>query len=186
MKISFSGSSYSGKTYTLNKFRNNTLYTVYDELIRDKNLSIDEIRKDHHKYLLLQKEIVYGKIRQERIVEYNRIIYDRSLADSIYYGMTYLSQKDLGIDFYKYIGTLTDEINFNKTLIDYVLFFKPISDCKNHNDKLRPINLSDIQMKESDIIFTLNCLIYGYNKVIVVDSISDNIENIIDELYENN
>lgn len=184
MNISFSGSSYSGKTHTINKLKNdfNKDIIIYDEIIRDKSIkSIDEIRKNAKEYLELQKEIVYGKMNQERNADKNKLnLFDRSLADSLFYGMMYLDSNLLKNQYYSYISDIISEIKILANNTDYIFLFEPLEIPKDLNDDYRPAELKSKQLQEYNIIYTLNCLIYGFDKIIKVNSMDyENIYSII-------
>lgn len=194
MNISFSGSSYSGKTYTINRLQKDFKDIItYDEIIRSKSIkSIDEIRKDAQEYLKLQREIVIGKMIQEKNADKNKLnLFDRSLADSLYYGMIYLDSNTLKDEYYSYISNIVSRIKSFRNNIDKVFFFEPLEIPDDLNDDYRPVELKLKQQQECNTIYTLNCLIYGFDNIIRVNSMDyEKIYSIIklflEKKYENN
>lgn len=165
--IAISGASHSGKTTFINNLQNKLRGQVefYDEIIRNYDFSsIDDIRKDASQYFQIQKDIITQKIKQEeKAADKNKkdklIIFDRSLADSIYYFTTYVDEKNLTdkeredyYSFFVYIYKKAKEHFAN--VYDSVFLFEPINPESN-TDSFRPSNLKERQTLEYLMIKTL-------------------------------
>ena len=172
MIIAFSSCSYSGKSTTIDKIKKilgDRCFIVGElirEVLRKEGIeSIDEVRKDTNKYFDLQVKIIHTKINQESaykaICTSNEIVLiDRSLADSYYYFKTYINFEKLTEskqaaykEFEEYFLEKA-KIHY-QTIYDKIIIFSPI-DCSKNNDKMRPADLVEKQIKEYNSILELN------------------------------
>ena len=165
--ILFSGPSNSGKTTTLKSLQH-MLFSAgvetktLDEIIRrETKAPIDELRKDAHNYLLLQKKIITDKIELEKIAinDFRNEVWlaDRAVTDSLYYLENYVNKTDLNEEDTTIFAKLHEQIcNYLKMYFKHynLIQFSPIR--KIENDSYRPKNLSILQNYEYECINRLN------------------------------
>lgn len=162
--IAISGASHSGKTTFINGIKQlfGDQVIVYDEVIRRYADNIDEIRKNAKAYFDLQIKIIGEKIAQEEFCKetartQNKIvIFDRSLADSLYYFMKYINVDELddkGKEDYVYFSEIIIKKlnNHMKYVYDKVIYFNPIDPSFN-TDPMRPNNILVKQNLEAHTI----------------------------------
>lgn len=100
-RVAFSGGCHSGKTTLINKLKSIAPDDVVtcDECVRSRNIkSIDDIRKDPAKYLDFEIDVISKKILDEEYsqkIDDKIILFDRSLADSLFYFTHYLRRESL-------------------------------------------------------------------------------------------
>lgn len=193
--IAISGASHSGKTTFINNLQNKfgDRIEFYDEIIRNYDFSsIDDIRKDASQYFQIQKEIISQKIKQEEKAKQKDspdklIIFDRSLADSIYYFTTYVNKEALSDEersdynkFFIYIYKKAKE-HFS-FLYDSVFLFEPI-DASNDNDPYRPKNLHERQTFEYLMIKTLSLGLSPRGVIQPFNVLSNDITDFFDKVF---
>ena len=136
--IVISGSAHSGKTTCIEQLTKvlgpeNVVHKT--EIIRDKNINIDEIRKDPVKYLDFEIEVIGEKILQEetaKIYDDNKIIFfDRSLIDSYFYYTFYLDKSSFDEEnikkYHEFLSVLTVKTHIHLfNIYDMVFLFEPI------------------------------------------------------------
>lgn len=171
MRIAFSGASHSGKTTIIEKLRSlNKSVVVLDEVIRDKNINIDEIRSSPNDYFDLQREIITKKYHQEiDSIKYDNVLIDRSLCDSLYYYLRYidvnkLSNKNVS-NYFEFLNEIYHFIRRSSIKVyDKVIVLEPIK-VITQDDKYRPENLSEIQHSEFESIYYLVKENIPFNKI---------------------
>lgn len=185
LTIAFSGGCFSGKTSSINVFKEllGDDCIVLGEIVRQRGIvSIEDIRKDPKKYLEFQKDVILGKINQELDVVDNNsgkiILVDRALSDSLFYLSFYVDKGLLsGFDFENYNKLLEKVTRSAKyafdNVYDFVLQFSPIE--KDCDDKVyRPDNINYLKHIEGKIIsiFTNS---FTKNKIVKVN-LNNNID----------
>jgi len=168
MIIAFSGGCFSGKTSTINLYKNllGDRAITLDELVRGKKIiSIDDIRKDPIKYLDFQEEIITQKIEQEKYAFSNSkdkiVLVDRALSDSLFYLTFYVNKdKNLQGNFWTKYSSLIDRVKKStqyafENIYDYVLEFSPI-EAKCNDEVFRPHFIDVQKYIEYDMISTYN------------------------------
>lgn len=154
MRIAFSGASHSGKTTAIENIKK--LYPdfkVLNEVIRDRNLNIDEIRTRPNDYFDLQLQIIKQKIDQEIDHRHEKnLLIDRTLCDSLYYYTRYIDINKLSPKnvrkYYTFMFQLIEHIKYAGDVVyDKVIIMRPII-FNNLSDHFRPKNLKDIQQSE--------------------------------------
>lgn len=174
--IALSGASYSGKTTKMKELK--SIYKdrliLSDEVIRDKNIDIGEVRSDAKIYLDFEIEVISQKIENDKnlISEAKQdgkiLLMDRSIFDSMTYFYLYgkpsdLSESDLlrfkSFDEYLY----KEVVPFYNTHVNGILFFNPlkIDESKLFKDQYRQNNLIFLQNAEYNMI---KALTYGLFK----------------------
>lgn len=195
--IAISGASHSGKTTFINNLQNmfGRQIEFYDEIIRNYDFSsIDDIRKDASQYFQIQKEIISQKIKQEERAKQKDspdklIIFDRSLADSIYYFTTYVNKEALSDDerseynkFFIFIYKKAKE-HFS-FLYDSVFLFEPI-DASNNDDPFRPKNLHERQTFEYLMIKTLSLGLSPRGVIQPYNVMSNDVSDFFNKVFTN-
>jgi len=187
--IAISGASHSGKTTFINNIKNilGDLVVVYDEVIRKYVTNIDEVRKNQKDYFNLQIKVIGEKIVHEnfcRIDNQNQnkiVIFDRTLADSLYYYTRYVDANQLigkdVEDYYTYAEIIIKQMNYSmKNIYDKILYFYPI-DLKYNSDPMRPDNILFNQKLEAFMIKSIltNSMVQTntLNKLYEVDIIKE-------------
>jgi len=162
--IPFSGACHSGKTQTMNYFTNkySSYFIPFTEILRENTQieSIDGIREKPKEYFKLQKKIISEKILQEEkaINDTKKItyIFDRSLADSLYYYLIYVNKNEVDIEEYEnFLTYILNKMNLHFEEYTALFLFKPIKDI-NENDSFRPKKIKHLQENEYNIIKMLN------------------------------
>jgi len=166
--IPVSGASHSGKTTFINKMKElypNEIVTI-DEVIRNKNINIDEIRMDSTDYLDLEIDIITKKIDDEESINKkfkNKIILtDRSLIDSYFYYTFYTDKGSLDIlnikRYHEFLSFLKlkmyDHVN---GLYDFILLFEPISEITRMDE----YTVDNIEMVQDNEYFFIKNFTYG-------------------------
>lgn len=198
--IAVSGASHSGKTTFINNLQNKFGGQVefYDEIIRNYNFSsIDEIRQDASQYFEIQKHIIEQKIIQEEKAKTKNkpeklIIFDRSLADSIYYFTTYVDKESLSEqerkDYNKFFVYIYKKAKDHfQNIYDSVFLFEPLSPDSD-TDTYRPADLKERQTFEYLMIKTLTLglspktIIHPFN--VAKDDIATFLSKVFPPAYE--
>lgn len=168
--IAFSGGCHSGKTTTINKVaealeaRGHKVIKL-SELMREvTKIPIDELRKDPHKYLEVQEQIISAKINQEcnAFNDTSRAIYlvDRAISDSIFYLENYIDKSSLNtteiirLCNLNFVARQHAMDAFNRGY-DMLLEFEPL-DIIDDSDKYRPHELEYLKDYEYQGISTIN------------------------------
>ena len=173
--VLFSGGCNSGKTTTLKAVAEKLRSLGYeveiiDEQIRkETNLSIDELRKDTKAYLQMQTKIIESKMAQEQkaIKDESKKIYlaDRAVTDSLFYLENYVDKTRLDkSDLYEFYALHNDVTWYLKNFFkqySLVIEFTPIT--MDEDDKYRPKNLSVLKLYEYKCISRLNYLYSTYS-----------------------
>lgn len=186
--IALSGASHSGKTTALNEIMAHFGHDVdyFGENIRElipHGMTIDQLRAQPNEYVNVMHAAILGKIRRENdALEEDRVtIFDRSLADSLYYFTRYLNVNDLNSDgqvkYYEILGSLMESITRDR--YDLVVFFNPIDVPAGHNDPHRPDNLAQIQQSE---FVAVRMLVTMFQPVLVVDRKSTTVKTVINTI----
>lgn len=186
--VALSGACHSGKTTALNQIKAHfdTNIDYFGENIRDlipPGLSIDQLREQPDVYVDVLHAAVIGKIhREDAAMDDDRVtVFDRSLADSLYYFTRYLHVGDLSPDkvilYYEILGNFMESIRPDR--YDLVIFLKPIPIPSTHNDPHRPKELPKIQLQEAE---TLSMLSTIFRPVLLVDRQSVTIKNVISSI----
>lgn len=168
--IAFSGGCHSGKTTTINKVAEALKAKGYkvkklSELMRKvTGLSIDELRKNPHKYLTVQEQIISMKINQEckAFNDTGDVIYlvDRAITDSLFYLENYVDKSSLtpeeiirlsNLDFVARQHAM-DAFNCG---YDMLIQFEPLDIIEN-KDQYRPQLLEHLKDYEYQGISTFN------------------------------
>jgi hypothetical protein len=188
--LALSGASYSGKTTKMKELK--SIYQdrllLSDEVIRDKNIDIGEVRSNAKTYLDFEIEVISQKIENDKklIVEAETngkiLLMDRSIFDSMTYFYLYGKPSDLEEsdlirfkDFDAYI--YSEVIPFYNQHVNGILFFNPlkIDQERLKNDQYRQNNLVYLQNAEYNMIKTLT---YGLfkNKIEEVKATTWNVK----------
>lgn len=169
--IAFSGGCHSGKTTTINKVaealeaRGHKVVKL-SELMREvTSKPIDELRKNAHKYLEVQEQIISAKINQEcnAFNDNGRTIYlvDRAITDSLFYLENYVNKSGLteaeiirlcNLDFVARQHAIDA---FNRGY-DMLIQFEPLDIVSSNSDSYRPQLLEHLKDYEYQGISTLN------------------------------
>lgn len=206
--IAFSGGCHSGKTTTINKVAEILEVKGYkviklSELMRKAtNMPIDKLRKNSHKYLDVQEQIISEKINQEckAFNDMSNTIYlvDRAITDSLFYLENYLDKSKLStVEIIRLCNldyiTRNHAIDaFNKGY-DMLLQFGPL-DITDNSDTYRPQELKFLKDYEYQGISTLNIahlwyrcdnLAYSHNFFIEVNAQRNSIDYIAGTIIEN-
>lgn len=199
MVIAFSGASYSGKTTTIEKLK--SIYKdrllVSDEVIRDKNIDIADLRNDANKYLLFEIEVITQKINNDiklsnQAKEENKILFmDRSIYDSMNYFYLYLTPSKLSKEnleiFSKFDNYLQDVARrYNDDILDGIVLFKPlpIELEKIESDQYRGNDLVYLQTVEYNFIKNLT-LSHFKKKILKFDVTTDTVnDKFINNFYD--
>lgn len=179
LTLVFSGGCFSGKTSTIDKFKEllGDHCITLDEIVRKKDISsIEDMRKDSRAYLRFQQEIISEKILQEVETENKNIgkviLIDRALSDSLFYLNFYVDKSQLqDEDFNFYSNLLTKVTNSAKyafdNVYDFILQFSPIN--KRCDDKVfRPLNINNLKHIEGKLI-SIYTKSFTKNKIVKVD-----------------
>ena len=174
--LALSGASYSGKTTKMKELKSvyKDRLLISDEVIRDKNIDIGEVRANAKTYLDFEIEVISQKIENDKNLitqaeqEHKILLMDRSIFDSMTYFYLYgkpsdLSENDL-IRFQAFDEYLYKEIiPFYNAHLNGILFFHPlkIDETKLQKDQYRQNNLVHLQNVEFNMIKTLS---YGLFK----------------------
>ena len=191
--ITISGAAHSGKSTCIETLKKHfgDYIVDYSELIRNKKINIDEIRKDPVKYLDFEIEVITEKIEQEEkaIYEGNKIVlFDRSLIDSYFYYTFYTDKAQFDeIDLKKYhefLAFLTRKTyEHSNDLYNTTFLFKPIVELKRQ-DEFTQQYLKYTQENEYNFIknMTYGFMIKKYYKIVEIDVVEeyDRIHNIIE------
>lgn len=161
--IGFAGSVGSGKTTIINKIHDRWPFDtiVVSELMRKKKIvSIDRLRGNPEKYLDVQEEIIKRKIQEEMdwaaYCETKVVLFDRTLADSLFYLTHYLRMSDLkpkSQKRYSDLVSLVVDYLRNKAVYTHVFVCKPLKFI--NKDRYRPKNHELTQEVESAMISIL-------------------------------
>ncbi len=144
--FAISGAAHSGKTTCIEQLsedlgKDRVIHNT--EVIRDKNINIDQIRLDPVKYLDFEIEVIGEKILQEERADKENegkiIFFDRSLIDSYFYFTFYMdkSRFDKGTlkRYHEFLGLLTTKIYIHMSeLYDMIFLFEPIREQKRFDD----------------------------------------------------
>lgn len=183
LTLVFSGGCFSGKTSTIDKFKDllGDHCVTLDEIVRKKKISsIEDMRKDSRAYLRFQQEIISEKITQEVETE-NKcigkvILIDRALSDSLFYLNFYVDKSQLLDDDFDYYSNLLTKVSNSAryafdNIYDFVMQFSPIN--KHCDDKVfRPINIDNLKHIEGKLI-SIYTRAFTKNKVVKVDLNTD-------------
>lgn len=192
--VAISGASHSGKTTFITGLQNKfSQVEFYDEIIRNYDFSsIDEIRKDASQYFQIQKEIISQKINQEEKAKQKDrpdklIIFDRSLADSIYYFTTYVNREALSeeerLEYNKFFMFIYKKAKEHfLSLYDSVFLFEPI-DPSNDNDSFRPKNLKEKQGVEYLMIKTLTLGLSSHKNIHSFNVLKNGTTDFFDRVF---
>lgn len=196
--LALSGASYSGKTTKMKELKSvyKDRLLLSDEVIRDKNIDIGEVRASARVYLDFEIEVISQKIQNDRDLiekaekEGKILLMDRSIFDSMTYFYLYgkpsdLSEEDL-IKFKQFDELLHKEIvPFYNEHVNGILFFNPlkIDEERLKKDQYRQNNLVHLQNAEYNMI---KALTYGLfkNKVVEVKASTWNVKT--QDLYSFN
>lgn len=165
--ILLSGPCNSGKT-TILKALYNKLFSeghraiVLDELIRLKtNKPIDELRRNAHRYLMLQEQIITEKMEQEKIAIGDTLhevyLVDRAITDSLYYLENYVNKTELSEeDTIQYAKLHKRVCEYLDKYFSYynLVQFRPLRAIQQ--DMFRPNNINHLQQYEYTCISRLN------------------------------
>ena len=168
--LAISGAAHSGKTTAIEQLvkdlgEDRVVHNT--EIIRDKKINIDEIRKDPIKYLDFEIEVIGEKILQEeKANEENEgkiIFFDRSLIDSYFYFTFYLDKSSFDEinlkKYHEFLGVLTSKINIHiKELYNMIFIFEPIKK-QSRFDEYTQKHLGITQ--ENENVFITN-MTYGF------------------------
>lgn len=189
--IAFSGPSLSGKTTTINYLKSEYDVRVLPENIREYVVTtIDDLRKDPNVYLNLQIYVILAKIIKEFLyVVFTKkpILADRSLMDSYYYLITYVSTDQLSTwgmlkfrIFKAFLGFYIRHIY--KFLVYRILFFSPL--VKAESDRFRPKLLdAKIEHRSMTQIYLDFCACNYDLKQIILINLNDS-ETALNEVYD--
>lgn len=182
MRIAFSGACHSGKTTLIKKIKAlDNDFVVLDEIIRDYNIDIDDVRSRPGEYLELQIKIITKKIQQEReCVLFNKVLIDRSIFDSTYYLNKYLDVNKLNNRQKILLNFLNNKIfaHYEKVnnIYDYIALLEPIK--VSEEDKFRPKDLELIQREEYELIKELVESNFNKSKIINRDEVQKLVTSI--------
>ena len=166
--IAVSGAAHSGKTTAIESLKKdfgeeNVVHNT--EVIRDKNINIDMIRRDPIKYLDFEIEVIGEKILQEekanKETEDKIIFFDRSLIDSYFYYTFYMDKSSFDQEtikkYHEFLGLLTAKIYIHlKDLYDFIFIFQPIKEQKRFDDYTQE-HLKHTQENENQFIMNMTC-----------------------------
>lgn len=187
--IAFSGASYSGKTTTIEKLK--SIYQdrllISDEVIRDKNIDIAELRNDANKYLEFEIDVIQQKIdndirlSKQAQIENKILFMDRSIYDSMTYFYLYLTPSKLSnenlIKFSKFDTYLQKIANMYNNILNCIVLFKPLPiELKEiEQDQYRGNDLVYLQSVEYNFIKTLTNAHFN-KKILHLDVTKDTLD----------
>ncbi len=182
--IVFSGGCFSGKTTSINKFKEffgEENCIVLNEVIRDiLTVPIDELRSDYSEYLRFQEKVINMKIDQEdKAFESNHnkiILIDRSLADSLFYLTFYLDKSNLQESEIEMLASLYQFVKVSARIAyfsyyDVILNFSPLTHSINAQTEniFRSSNVDTLKSIECDMIKNISKSFIVHNEEIDID-----------------
>lgn len=170
--IAFSGGCFSGKTTAIDYIKNylegnGKSVAVSEECMRPvykEGETIDSIRADFERYLDFEIEMIREKIRVDLELiesgEYDYVLIDRSLTDSLFYYTFYVDKSKFTKEHWKKYSEFFRELDLYIMkfceLYDTMIQFKPLDYTKCEDKKFRPKDLAEIGNCEWRLINTFN------------------------------
>lgn len=199
--IPFSGSCLSGKTTTMFYLKqkledNGYKVAIAGEPIRkildELNISIDELRNDVDKFLLVQNRVLDERMRNEVIdvyekyKDYNFLFIDRSAADVFFYVSFYFDKKLLKTDeqvsgYTQLLNAINFYVDQSSQIYSKIFLFKPLNKIIINDDSYRPKDISEERKyMEYQMISLYNKLFF--KKVVKRIDVDLNNKNELDKL----